>query len=102
MVHSRTMINKLNSLQKRCLRRVHSDKTSSFEKLLETDRIISTRVRNLEIVATEFFKANKDLTSIIFSEFVSNRSAQYNLRQASDSLFQTIKGRFMVLEVCPI
>ena len=35
MCHSRTMNNKINRLHERYLRIVYSDKTSSFEKLLE-------------------------------------------------------------------
>ena len=46
MFHSRKMNNKINNLQERCLRIVCSDKTSSFGKLLETDRSALIHIRN--------------------------------------------------------
>ena len=56
MFHNRTMNNKINRLHRRCLRIVYSDKTSSFEELLGTDRSVPIHSRNLQIFATEFFK----------------------------------------------
>ena len=47
MFCSRKMNNKINQLQERCLRIVCSDKTLSFEKLLETDRSVPISIRNL-------------------------------------------------------
>ena len=52
MCHSRTMNNKINRLHERCLRIVHSDKTSSFEKLLEKDGSVTIHTRNLRTLAT--------------------------------------------------
>ena len=74
MFHSSTMNNKINHLPEKCLRVVYSDKTSSFEKLLETDRSVPTHIRNLQILATEFFKESKDLAPTIFSEIFSKCS----------------------------
>ena len=37
MCHSRLMNNKINRLHEKCLRIVYSDKTSSFEELLDKD-----------------------------------------------------------------
>ena len=71
MLQSRTIDNKINHLHERCLRIVHSDKTSSFEKLLETDRSVPIHIRNLQILATEIFKVNKELAPTIFSETFS-------------------------------
>ena len=103
MFHSRTMINKINHLHERCLRIVYSDKTSSFEKLLETDRSVPIHIRNLLILATEFFKEGKDLAPAIFSEVFSKRSVQYNLRHTSDFSVPNVKGTFHgIQKVCPI
>ena len=49
MCHSRTMNNKINRLHEWCLRIEHSDKTSSFEKLLEKDGSVTIHTRNLQI-----------------------------------------------------
>ena len=94
MFHSRTMINKINHLHERCLRIVYSDKTSSFERLLETDRSVPIHIRNLLILATEFFKEGKDLAPAIFSEVFSKRSVQYNLRHTSDFSVPNVKSTF--------
>ena len=47
MCHSRTINNKINRLHESCLRIVHSDKTSSFEKLLEKNGSVTIHTRNL-------------------------------------------------------
>ena len=94
MFHSRTMNNKINHLHERCLRIVYSDKTSSFEKLLETDRSVPIHIRNLQILATEFFKESKGLAPTIFSEVFSKRSVQYNLRHASEFSASDVKSTF--------
>ena len=74
MFHSRTLDNKINHLHEKCLYIVYSDRTSSLEKLLETDRTVSLHIRNLQILAIEFFKESKDLAPTIFSEVFSKRS----------------------------
>ena len=73
---------------------VYSDKKSTFEKLLETDRSLLIHTRNLQILATEFFKETKDLTSTIFSEIFSKRCVHYNLRHASKFSVPNVKSTF--------
>ena len=70
------------------------DKTSSFEKLLETDRSVPIHIRNIQILATEFFKESKDLAATIFSEFFSKQSVQYNLGHASEFCVPKMKSTF--------
>ena len=94
MFRSRTMNNKINHLHERCLCIVYSDKTSSFEKLLETDKSVPIHIRNLQILATEFFKESKGLVPTIFSEVFSKRSVQYNLRHASEFSVSNVKSTF--------
>ena len=91
MLHSRKMSNKINHLQERCLRIVCSDKTSSFAKLLETDRAVPIHIRNLHILAAGLSKESKDLAHTIFSEIFSKRSVQYNLRHASEFSVPNVK-----------
>ena len=50
------MNNKINHLQERCLLLMFSDKTSSFQKILETDRSVTINIRKRQILATEIFK----------------------------------------------
>ena len=94
MFHSRTMNNKINHLHERCLCIVYSDKTSSFEKPLETDRSVPIHIRNLQTLATEFFKESKDLAPTIFSEISSKRSVQYDLHHASEFSVPNAKSIF--------
>ena len=92
MFHSGIMNNKINHLHKRCLRKVYGDKSSSFEKLLETDRSVPMHIRNLQILAIEIFKVSKDLDPTFFSEFFSKQSAQYNLGHVSEPSVPNLKS----------
>ena len=74
MFCSHKMNNKINHLQERCLCIVCSGKTSSFGKLLETNRLVPMQIRNLQVLVAGYFKESKDLTPTIFSEFFSKRS----------------------------
>ena len=80
---------------------MYSDKTPSFEKLLETDRFVPIRIRNLQILATEFFKESKDLATTIFSKIFSKRSVQYNLCHASEFSVPNVKSTFHGTESLP-
>ena len=92
------MNNKINHLQERCLRIVCSDKTSSFAKLLETDRFVPIHIRNLQIVAAGPSKESKDLAPTIFSEIFSKWSVQYNLHHTSEFSVSNVKITFIVTQ----
>ena len=68
MCHSRTLNNNINRLHERCLRIVYSDKTSSFEKLLEKDGSVTIHTRDLQALATEMFKVYKNLSPAIIAD----------------------------------
>ena len=75
MFHSRTLNNKINRLHEIVLRLVCRNKTSlSFEDLLKKDETRNIHQRNLQILATEIYKAKKDIPSVF--HFVEKR---YNL-----------------------
>ena len=100
MFHSRAMNNKINHLNERRLRIVYSDKTSSFEKLLETVRSVPIHIKNPQILATDFFKGGKNLVPTIFSEIFSKQSVkQYNLRHASEFFVPNVKITFHGTEI---
>ena len=94
MFPSRKINNKINHLRERCLHLVCSDKTSSFGKLLETGRSVPIHIRNLQILASGLSRGSKDLAPTIFSEIFPNRSAQCNLRHASDFSVPNLKSTF--------
>ena len=92
MCHSRTMNNKINSLHERCLRIVHSDKISSFDKLLEKNRSATIHTRNLQTLATEMFKVYKNLPPPIITNFFHVRQNNYNLRHDSYIAIPNVKS----------
>ena len=88
MFHSRKINNKINHLHERYLPIFYSDKTSSFEKLLETDRSVPVHFRNQQILAPEIFKVSKDLAPTIFSDFFQNEVFSITCVTLLSSLFQ--------------
>ena len=81
MCQSQINNRKINRLPKRCLKIIYNDKTSPFENLLEKDGSISTHNRNLQVLATEMFKINIGILSIIMKSIVEPRAEHhYNLR----------------------
>ena len=68
MCHSHLMNNKINRLHEKCLRIVYSDKTSSFEELLDKYRSAAILKRNLQVLATEMFKDYRNLLPNIVAE----------------------------------
>ena len=86
------MNNKINRLHKRCLRIVHSDKTSSFEKLLEKDGSVTIHTRNLQTLATEMFKVYKNLSPAIIADLFHVRQNNYNLRHDSYFAIPNVKS----------
>ena len=57
MFHSRALEQKINRLHERCLRIVYSDRTSTFEDLLELDKSSTFHQRAIQFLAIELFKA---------------------------------------------
>ena len=92
MCHCRTMNNKINRLHERCLHIVHSDKTSSFEKLLEKDGSVTIHTRNLQTLATEMFKVYKNLSPAIIADLFHVRQNNYNLRHDSYFAIPNVKS----------
>ena len=53
MFHSCKNNTKINNVHEKFLRLIYSDKTSSYEELLEKDGLVSIPNRNLQVLATE-------------------------------------------------
>ena len=92
MFHSRTLNNKINRLQERCLRIVYNDEKSTYENLLVRDRSVSGHVRNLQILAIEMFKVHSDLSPPIFKELFHKRTSNYELRHPSQVTIPRIES----------
>ena len=83
MCHSRLMNTKINRLHEKCLRIVYSDKTLSFEELLEEDGSVTIHTRNIQVLATEMIKVYRNLLPNIVAEIFRARRNSYNLRHSS-------------------
>ena len=60
LFHSRSLNNKINRLYKKVLRLSYRNKISlSFEELLKEAETVNIHQRNLQILATEIYKAKK-------------------------------------------
>ena len=81
MCHSRANHSKID-LHERCLRINYSDKTSSFEALLEKDGSVSIHNKHLRLLAIEIYKACKGLSPPIITElFEKKNDHQYSLTE---------------------
>ena len=59
------MKSRINKLNERCLRLTYNDKKGSFKELLQTDKSVSIHIKNLQVLATEMFKAYRNISSPI-------------------------------------
>ena len=78
MFQSRCLNNKINRLHER-----YNGKNSTCQSLLVRDPPLSVYIRNLQILATEIFKAHRDLSSPIFKEPFNKRTLNYELQHPS-------------------
>ena len=84
MFHSRTINGKINKLHERALRVVYSDRSSSFEELIEQDKSFSIHERNLQKLAVEMYKAKNKISPIPVQKLFQRSVPRENSRQDSD------------------
>ena len=99
MFHSRIINNKINRLHERCLHQSYGNKSSSFEKLLEQDKSVTIRTRNLQMLATEVFKEYRNISPPIFSDIFHQRGNSYNLRINPDFAMPNVRSVFHGTEI---
>ena len=68
MCHSRALNNKINKLHERALRQVYTDKSLTFEQMLEKDGSVTIHQRNLQKLATEMYKVKNGLSPKIMAD----------------------------------
>ena len=61
MFHSRKLNHRINSIHERVLRVTYQKCKSTFLQLLQKDNPVKIHHRNLQVFATEFFKAKNDI-----------------------------------------
>ena len=67
MLHSRELNNKINRIHERSLRSAYSDKTSTFQELLDKDSSVSVHHKNIQVLATEIYKTVNGLAPTIMN-----------------------------------
>ena len=94
MFRSRIINNKINRRHERCLRLLYDHKSSSLKKLLEQDKSVTIHTRNLQILATEMFKVNRNISPSIFSEIFHRRDINYHLPINPDFAMSNVRSVF--------
>ena len=69
MFHSRTMEHRINRIHERALRLVYDQSHElTFDQLLVKDNSVSIHQKNLQVLATEIFKAKNRIAPTIMAE----------------------------------
>ena len=80
MFHSRKLNSRINKIQERALRLVYNDKSSNFQQLLDKDKSVTIHERNLQVLATELYKVQHNLSPNIMHSLFVKRHVPYSLR----------------------
>ena len=94
MFHSHFINNKINHLHERCLRLLYRDKSASSEKILKQGKSVTIHTRNLQILATDIFKAYRNISPPIFSEIFHQSDINYNSQINSEFVMTSIRSVF--------
>ena len=80
MFHSRKLNHRISSIHERALRVTYQDYQSTFLQLLQKDNSVTIHQRNLQVLATEIFRAKNNLSPEIMKEVFELKEPSYNLR----------------------
>ena len=80
MFHNRALNNRINRIHKQALRQVYENKNLSFSKLLELEKAVTIHQRNLQVLVTEIFKVNNNLSPEIMKQVFDFPELCYNFR----------------------
>ena len=79
------MVNsKINHIHESALRIVQKYIVSSFEKLLELDKLFKIQQRNIQLLAIEHLKIKNNFSVTIMNDIFQPRAVSYNLRSQID------------------
>ena len=81
----------MNSLHQRPLSVDYRDFITTFSKLLITDRSVTIHQRNLQLLATEFFKIKNELNPEILQEKFTFKNVDNNLRNNASLKISNLK-----------
>ena len=101
MFHSRKLNNKINAIHERALRIAYCDKHSKFQQLLEKDNSVSIHHRNLQVLATEIFKLNMNLSPDLMNDIFLNRTNPYTLWRNDTFFIRQVSSEYHVTDCLP-
>ena len=90
MFHSSEWNSKINRIHERSLRLVYSDKTSTFQELLDKDKSVSVRHKNIQVLATEIFKTVNGRAPTIVNSIFETKYFECNLRNKTNFKWRRI------------
>ena len=91
MLTCRSNNNIIRNLLERCLRLIYNDKSSSYEELLTKHGSVSTRHKNIQVLATELYKIKMDFRHKLLLKFLLVKQSHYNLRRCNDLRIPSIR-----------
>ena len=77
----------MNRIQERAPRIVYKDSVSTFAQLLEKNSSLPIHIRNLQVLATEIFKARNNLSPPIVQNIFRTTEPACSLRR--DTIFES-------------
>ena len=87
--------NKIKHLHEQSLRLICSDKKSSYENLLEKDKVACIHHKNNEVLAIEMFQVKHKLCPEIADDiFMERTNSQYHLRNCLDFITPQVHSAF--------
>ena len=86
MFHDRSVNKKINKIHERALRIVYKYSYSYFEELLLKANTVSIHHKNLELLATEIFKTQKNLNPSFMNKISEEKDNPYTLRSGRNIL----------------
>ena len=92
MTQSKALNNRINGLYKRTLSLVCNDFLSSFSELLEKDKSIPIRHRNLQTLAYEIFKIKNNMAPEILTEIFLRKESNHCFSNSTALQGRSIKS----------
>ena len=84
MFHSQKMEHSINKIHERALRLIYPSYSKlTFKELLDKNKTVSIHQKNLQVLATEIFKAKLNISPERLKEFFSFNVRHYNFRNQS-------------------
>ena len=77
MFHSRKLNNKINAIHEKALRVTYCDKHSIFQQLLVKDNSVSIHHRNLQVLATQMFEVNMNLSPGLMNDIFFRKNKYF-------------------------